>query len=203
MIRPAGAADATAIRTVVKAAFGAADPAHGDEITALVDDLSAQDLWRAQFVAEAGGEAGGEAGDPTSVVGHVGLSHAWLDARRALVDVWLLSPLSVLPEHQRRGVGAALLAAALEGARAAGSPLVFLEGSPSYYGSRGFERASPLGFEPASRRTPDAAFQVARLDTHEEWMTGRLIYRDVWWEHDSAGLRDPDLAALEQFFGRS
>ena len=25
-------------------------------------------------------------------------------------------------------------------------------------------------------------------------MTGALVYRDVWWEHDAAGLRDPDLA---------
>jgi len=31
-------------------------------------------------------------------------------------------------------------------------------------------------------------------------MTGRLVYRDVWWSHDSAGLRDPDLADLERRF---
>jgi putative acetyltransferase len=28
-------------------------------------------------------------------------------------------------------------------------------------------------------------------------MTGQVIYRDVWWRHDSAGLRDPLLAQLE------
>ena len=38
-------------------------------------------------------------------------------------------------------------------------------------------------------------------DGHEDWMTGRLVYRDVWWQHDSAGLRDPDLAELEERFG--
>ena len=31
-------------------------------------------------------------------------------------------------------------------------------------------------------------------------MTGRLVYRDVWWQHDSAGLRDPVLAELEERF---
>ena len=37
-------------------------------------------------------------------------------------------------------------------------------------------------------------------DAHEPWMTGRLVYRDVWWEHDSTGLRDPDLAEVEARF---
>jgi putative acetyltransferase len=32
-------------------------------------------------------------------------------------------------------------------------------------------------------------------------MTGQLIYPDVWWEHDSAGLRDLRLAQLDQRFG--
>lgn len=32
-------------------------------------------------------------------------------------------------------------------------------------------------------------------------MTGRLIYRDVWWEHDCAGLRDPVLAEVERALG--
>jgi putative acetyltransferase len=131
----------------------------------------------------------------------VGLSHAWLDARRELVDVWLLSPLAVQPGRQRAGIGSLLLAAAVEEASAGGAPLLFLEGDPGYYGSRGFERASPHGFAPASWRTPDAAFQVVRLEAHEDWMTGQLIYRDVWWRHDAAGLRDPLLAQLEERFG--
>ena len=77
----------------------------------------------------------------------------------------------------------------------------FLEGDPGYYGRRGFERASAHGFEAPSRRIPDPAFQVALLDAHEAWMTGRVLYRDVWWEHDCAGLRDPLLAQLEQSLG--
>ena len=28
-------------------------------------------------------------------------------------------------------------------------------------------------------------------------MTGRVVYRDVWWEHDATGLRDPLLAQVE------
>ena len=31
-------------------------------------------------------------------------------------------------------------------------------------------------------------------------MTGQVVYRDVWWRHDAAGLRDPRLSDLEQQF---
>jgi putative acetyltransferase len=128
----------------------------------------------------------------------VGLSHSWVDARRELVDVWVLSPLSVVPHRQRSGIGTRLVQAALQAASEGGAPLLFLEGDPGYYGARGFERADRLGFAPATARTPAPAFQVARFEGHEEWMTGRLVYRDIWWRHDLAGLRDPLLAQVEQ-----
>ena len=124
-------------------------------------------------------------------MGHVGLSRAWLDARRQLVDIWMLSPLCVLPTRQRTGIGSGLLAAAVDAARAAGAPMLVLEGSPSYYGSRGFERATRHGIRPASARTPDAACQVVLFEGHEEWMTGQVVYRDVWWRHDAAGCATP------------
>jgi putative acetyltransferase len=133
------------------------------------------------------------------VLGHVGLSRAWVDARRALVEVWVLSPLSVLPERQREGIGTALVAAAVGVARGSGVPALFLEGSPDYYGARGFEQADGRGFLPAAlERTPRVAFQCVRFDALEAWMTGQLIYPEVWWTHDAAGLRDPRLARVEE-----
>jgi putative acetyltransferase len=182
-------ADGAAVAEVVRAAFGE----EGEQVSALWADLSALDVLRASLVAEVDGE----------VVGHVALSAAWVDARRALVDVLVLSPLSVLPRHQGAGVGTALVAAALARAGRLGSPALFLEGSPAYYGPRGFGRGADHGFAPASVRTPDRAFQVALLDGHEGWMTGRLVYPDVWWRHDAAGLRDPLLAQAEELHGRS
>jgi len=47
---------------------------------------------------------------------------------------------------------------------------------------------------------PDAACQVASLSAHESWMTGGLVYPDVWWQHDCVGLREPLLAELEAHF---
>jgi putative acetyltransferase len=126
------------------------------------------------------------------VVGHVLLSAARLDAPRRIVDVLTLSPLGVVPEFQRQGVGTRLIAHALKAADSQGVPLVFLEGSPSYYGTRGFEGASAVGFRSPSLRIPDAAFQVARLSAHEPWMTGTFVYSEVFWAFDCVGLRDPE-----------
>lgn len=191
-IRPVAPEDADDVLRVIRAAFGADAPAHGDQVADLWAEVRAGELLLAELVATVDGE----------VVGHVGVSHCWLDARRELVDVAVLSPLSTQPARQRSGIGTALVAAAIESARGLGRPALFLEGSPAFYGARGFARAGSLGLEPASRRTPEAAFQVVTFDSYADWMTGRLVYPDVWWRHDSAGLRDPDLALLEDLFAR-
>jgi putative acetyltransferase len=181
VIREAETSDDVA--ELVAAAF--AD--EGEQVARIWSEIESSDALRASLVAEVDG----------SLAGHVGLSHAWLDARRALVDVWLLSPLSVAPARQGEQIGTRLLAAAVTRAKSADAPLLFVEGSPDYYGARGFERARDHGFLPATVRTPDAAFRVVRLPGHQDWMSGQVIYRDVWWRHDSAGLRDPLLAQLE------
>jgi len=123
------------------------------------------------------------------VIGHVLLSASRVDAPERLVDVLVLSPLGVLPEHQRQGIGGRLVAHALDAADARSIPLVFLEGSPDYYGRRGFESASAVGFRSPSLRIPDVAFQVARLSSYEPWMTGTLVYAETFWALDCVGLR--------------
>ncbi len=182
-IRAPSADAADAVSELITTAF-----ADGGHVAALWRDLVARRFDRANLVAVDGEE----------MVGHVGLSHGWLDARRELVDILILSPLSVRPDRQREGIGTALVRAAIVAAEGLGAPAVFLEGSQPYYGRRGFQRARTMGFEAPSRRTPEAAFQVALLPNHLAWMVGRVVYRDVWWEHDAAGLRDPELAAIEQ-----
>lgn len=189
-IRASRPADRSGVEQVIRTAFEVEGPEQGETVVQIWRELEQTGLVRISLVAVVDGR----------VVGHVGVSHAWLDARRALVDVLLLSPLSVLPSLQRLGIGTALLEAVLAAGAQTGKPAMVLEGSPFYYADRGFDRGSVHGIVAPSDRTPDAAFQVALFGSWEEWMTGRVVYPDVWWRHDAAGLRDPVLAELEERF---
>ena len=184
MIRGHRPDDATVVGALVTEAF-----ADDGRVAGLVDELRATHA-RAELVAE----------EEDRLVGHVLLSRSWVDARRALVEVLVLSPLSVAPDRQGRGLGTALLAAAVEAARGLGAPAVFLEGDPGYYAARGFAPATPLGFTRPSVRIPEPAFQVAVLEAHEEWMAGALVYCEPFWARDCVGLRDPDLTRVEHAF---
>jgi putative acetyltransferase len=185
MIRAYRPDDEDTVRHVVTAAFGE----KGERVASLASDLRSMHA-RAELVSEHDGV----------VVGHVLLSRSWVDARQALVEVLVLSPLSVAPSEQGRGVGSALVGAAVEAARGLQAPALFLEGSPAYYGRRGFEPATPQGFVRPSIRIPEPAFQVVLLDGHEEWMTGALVYCEPFWDHDCVGLRDPVLSQIEHTF---
>jgi putative acetyltransferase len=123
------------------------------------------------------------------VVGHALLSWCRLDAPDRIVDVLTLSPVGVVPDHQREGIGTRLIGHALAAADSQGVPLVFLEGSPGFYGQRGFERASAVGFRSPSLRIPDRAFLVARLSASAPWMTGTFVYSETFWALDCVGLR--------------
>ena len=73
----------------------------------------------------------------TLLVGSIRLSPLAIGAERAL----LLGPLAVDPAFEGRGIGAALIGRALEGAREDGHRLVLLVGDESYYARFGFRRA--------------------------------------------------------------
>jgi putative acetyltransferase len=125
------------------------------------------------------------------VVGHAMFTRCLLDAPAKLVDVQVLSPVGVLPDRQRQGVGSMLITRGLEMLNARGVPLVFLEGSPSYYRRFGFAAGAELDFRKPSLRIPDGAFQVKVLDEYESWMTGTLVYSQTFWDLDFVGLRAP------------
>ncbi len=180
--------DESAVRALVAAAFE-------DEISlpALLDALRASPDWLGlSYVAESGGE----------IVGHVALTRALLDARERLVEVLVLAPLSVHPDHQVRGIGRGLVEFAMADQDGRGRPLVFLEGSPRYYGRCGFVAAEPLGYRRPSLRIPGPAFQVRAVDgaTAAAGPAGTLVYSRVFWDHDCVGLRDPFLQEMELAF---
>jgi putative acetyltransferase len=126
-IRPERESDRGAVARVHRAAFGRSEEG------AIVERLRESDAYLPglSLVAEVAGE----------IVGHTILSLGRLDDRAALA----LGPIGVLPEHQRAGVGSALMRASLDRARDQGHELVVLLGHPEYYPRFGFVPAETLG----------------------------------------------------------
>ncbi|MGW6282075.1 GNAT family N-acetyltransferase [Kribbella sp. NPDC055071] len=172
--------DGQAVRDVHLQAFGS----HGLVVADLVDSLrnTIAPNGGLSLVAEHDGQ----------VVGHVMFTRSLLDASRRLVDVQVLSPLAVMPEVHKSGIGSALVRHGLEVLAERAVPLVFLEGDPGYYSRFGFTLGGELGFRRPSLRIPDKAFQVIRLPAYQPWMTGTLVYAEPFWRHDAVGLRNPN-----------
>ena len=165
--------DAAALRDVIGRAF------EGEPEVVALEEALAQRADSTGYVALV----------DDRVVGHVRLTRGWIDAETRLVEVLVLSPLSVAPEWQSRGIGRALVAHAVAEAKTAGVPAIFLEGDPAYYVRLGWRPASVLGVTPPSARIPEPACQAVPLPGWEPWMRGALVYAETFWALDCVGLR--------------
>jgi putative acetyltransferase len=108
--------------------------------------------------------------DEGAVVGHVMLTRMEMGEHRP----FQLSPLSVAPSHQNRGIGSQLTREALRLADKAGEPLVLVLGHPTYYPRFGFEPASPLGLE--SPRDFGTAWMAVKLTAYDPSVRGRVVF---------------------------
>jgi putative acetyltransferase len=156
-IRPERAADADAIRAVHRGAFLTEDEAR------LVDRLRANGHAAVSLVAEVDG----------SVVGHILFSPVSVVAPSACCPGLGLAPLAVLPAHQRRGVGSALIREGLAVCRREGCPFVVVLGHPGYYPRFGFRRASAVGL--SNEYGADEAFLVLELQPDSLPAGGGLV----------------------------
>jgi putative acetyltransferase len=109
-----------------------------------------------------------------AILGHTMLSRMEMGRHRP----FQLSPLSVLPGHQGRGIGSALTREALRLADEAGEPVVLLLGHPGYYPRFGFEPATPLGIL-APGEFGDA-WMVARLRAYDPSFRGHVVFPPVF-----------------------
>jgi len=162
-IRAETGADLAAIREINERAFG-------DQVVPdLVDAIRLSDRFvpELSLVAEEGNE----------LVGHVLLSY--VDLEPGTHRILQLGPLGVRPDHQRRGVGSALMHEALRLADERREPMVMIEGDPGYYGRFGFRRSQELGIEPPPK-VKAQYFMVRTLTAYNPALRGQAIYSEAF-----------------------
>jgi putative acetyltransferase len=147
-----------------------ARPEDHDAIVALTDAAFEGEERAVRVVRELEPEISLVYEDDGAIVGHVMLTRMEMGEHRP----FQLSPLSVAPSHQNRGIGSALTREALRLADEQGEPLVLILGHPTYYPRFGFEPATPLGLE-APGDFGDA-WMAVKLTAYDPAVRGRVAF---------------------------
>ncbi len=147
-IRSETSADSRAIEAVTTSAFlNAPHTSHTEQH--IVNMLRKAGKLAISLIAEADG----------TVIGHVAISPVSISDGAS--DWFGLGPISVIPEHQRRGVGSQLMREALHMLRERGASGCVVLGEPQYYGKFGFKADPNL----VLRGVPPEYFQAISLDS--------------------------------------
>lgn len=147
-----------------------ATPADFDAIVAVTDAAFRGEEKAIRIVREVEPEISLVWDENGDIIGHTMLSRMRMGEQRP----FQLSPLSVAPAHQGRGIGSALVREVLRRADALGEPFVLLLGHPDYYPRFDFEPATPFGI-------------LAPGDFGDAWMLAKL------------GAWDPSLTGTVEF----
>jgi len=149
--------DVAAIRDVNRLAFGQ------DQEANIVDALRSADGLILSLVAAL----------DDRIVGHVAYSPVVAGG----ITGAGLGPVAVVPDHQRRRVGSALIATGNARLRDAGCPFIVVVGHPAYYPRFGFRPASTYGLT-CEWDVPDGVFMVLAFDQSTmRGVSGMATYR--------------------------
>lgn len=136
MIRLEQSSDIAEIRNVVTAAFIPVPYSDGTE-PAIVDMLRETNALTLSLVAE----------NDDTILGHIAFSAVTIDGKTC---GWFgLGPVAVLPDHQTKGIGSALINTGLAQLKELGAKGCVLLGNPAYYERFGFRVHSGLHFADA------------------------------------------------------
>lgn len=162
--------DSASVAEVTRKAFEASEFGHNGEAE-LIDQLRATE----ETVSLVGCL-------DDSVVGHLLFSPVTLRCERSQTIGMGLGPMSVLPEHQRHGIGAALVTAGLKQLFDEGCPFVVVLGHPDFYPRFGFDIASGHGIQHGFDGIPQNLFFICVNPSSRESFpkTGSAIYANAF-----------------------
>ena len=110
------------------------------------------------------------------IVGHIMLTKLLIENEGSKYDSLALAPVSVVPEHQNKGIGSELISKSLKIAKEIGFKSVIVLGHNKYYPRFGFKPASTWGIK-APFDVPDEFFMALELgDGDLEDISGTVVY---------------------------
>ena len=153
--------DKSAISSVTEAAFKeASHSSHTEHF--IVNALRKNNVLTISLVAEASG----------AIIGHVAISPVSISDG---AKKWFgLGPISVLPKHQRQGIGSQLMKQVLSELKDLGASGCVVLGDPNYYGRFGFKVDPNLVFP----GVPSEYFQA--LSYTSEIPQGEVAYHEAF-----------------------
>jgi len=150
-IRQAQLEDRDRVRHLYLSAFSGVER---KAVAGLAANLLAETTTPATFglVAESDGK----------LAGHVGFSPV-LDTKNDDLVGYILAPLAVYPELQKRGIGTQLIQSGIEQLTSRGAAVVFVYGDPRYYGRFGFDAQAASQYVPPYQLQHDFGWQAKHL----------------------------------------
>ena len=145
LVRAEEQRDWAAVHAVNVSAFETSEEAN------LVDALREQARPLVSLIAQ----------DDDAIVGHIMFSSVSLAGHPSL-KIMGLAPMAVAPEHQRKGIGSALVRAGLDQCGQLGFGAVVVLGHPAYYPRFGFLSSARYGIG-CEYDVPEEVFMVVEL----------------------------------------
>lgn len=158
VIRCENAAEEPAVRVIHETAFGRPDEAD------LVDSLRKEGAVLVSLIADVN----------SRVVGHILFSRMWIDGPDVSLAAVALAPVAVLPIHQGKGIGGALIRSGLDSLRDRGEGVAIVLGHPAYYARFGFSTAKAHGLRSPF---PPESYMAAELSAGAlDGVSGKVRY---------------------------
>jgi len=101
--------------------------------------------------------------DDGAVVGHIAFSPVTVNNNKRWKG-YILAPLGVKPEYQKRRVGSKLIESGMELLSKMGINVLFVYGDPNYYGRFGFDADTASGYSPPYKLQYPFGWQAITLN---------------------------------------
>lgn len=173
-IRQEEKCDWQAVSRIIEAAFESVEISdHREQF--LVDRLRRSEYYIPELSLVAVADEG-------NIVGHVMLSRVAIKSPTVEEASLALAPLSVLPSHQKQGIGTALVLEAESIARNLGYKSIAILGDPNYYGRLGYNEAFAKGIKFGIEAPQEFCLIKELIPGGLKMGNGTLVYPDVFFQ---------------------